>query len=64
MGLWRLCTTRTLQKTTRLAETQREENPRLPEVDDFRFVVGFGLALVEELFSYCVHLWKRSRYRV
>jgi hypothetical protein len=59
MGLWRICTAHSLQEATRLAETQRERNPRLPDVDDFRFVVGFGLALVEELSSYCVHLWKR-----
>jgi hypothetical protein len=58
MGLWRLCTARGLQQATRLAEARRE-NPRLPDVDDFRFVVGLDLASIEELFSYCVHLVKR-----
>jgi len=59
MGLWRLCTARGLQEATRLAETQKEGNLRLPDVVDFRFVVGLVLASVEEFFSYCVHLWKR-----
>jgi len=58
MRLWRLCTARGLQDATRLAETQRE-NPRLPDVDDFRFVVGLVLASIEEFLSYCVHLVKR-----
>jgi hypothetical protein len=58
MGLWRLCAARSLQEATRLAETQRE-NRRLPDVDDFRFVVGLVLASVEELFSYGTHLVKR-----
>jgi hypothetical protein len=58
MGLWRLCTARGLQEATRLAEAQRA-SPRLPDVEDFRFVVGLVLASVEELFSFCVHLVKR-----
>jgi hypothetical protein len=58
MGLWRLCTARGLQEVTRLAEARRE-TPRLPDVDDFRFVVGLDLASIEELFSYYVHFVKR-----
>jgi hypothetical protein len=58
MGLWRLCTARGLQEATRLAEAQRASS-RLPDLDDFRFVVGLVLASVEELFRYCVHLVKR-----
>jgi hypothetical protein len=58
MGLWRLCTARSLQEATILAETQREK-PRLPDIDEFRFVVGLIRASVGELFTYFVHLVKR-----
>jgi hypothetical protein len=58
MGLWRLCTARSLQEATLLGQVQNKR-PRLPDVDDFRYVAGLVLASIGELFRYCVHSVKR-----
>src|SRR5271156_875168 len=58
MGLWRLCTARSLQKATLLGQVQNKR-PRLPDVDDFRYVAGLVLASIGDLFRYCANSVKR-----
>ena len=58
MGLWRLCTARSLQEATHMAETQGKR-PELPDIDDFRYVVGLILASIGELLRYFIHSAKR-----
>ena len=58
MGLWRICTARSLQEAIFLTENQ-SRRPGLPDVDDFRYVVGLILASIGELFGYCIHAVRR-----